>query len=443
MWVLAGPRYRISELAIDAGAPAESAQFGGSLGLAVGDWASPTALAEAVRRALRAAAGAGHPYAELTVTRFDWDSAGVRVRLGASLGPEVTVSAVRFEGMRVTRAALAERALGRLAGRSFDPTTAEAGRERLLRLELFRSVVYQGLEGQADWTQGALVYRVEEPSYNRFEGAVGVQGPSRAAGLARLDLGNLAGTGRAVGLAWESRAASAEALSARYVEPLLFGAPLRAEATLEQQREDSLFTRARWAARFSFLLPGRERVEAGYEQDQVLDRAADVREADLQSTVFALERDGRDASLVPRRGARIRVEATQSFKRESLRPTGSRKSTSSAVDAALDWHRPVGRQAGLAWGLSGAGRFGSQRVSSAYERYPLGGAATLRGFDEQALRVDRYGLSRLEWRWFVGSGAQHLALFWDHAWTFSARRRNTSMGSGSDCGSTARRGWSV
>ena len=44
-----------------------------------------------------------------------------------------------------------------------------------------------------------------------------------------------------------------------------------------------------------------------------------------------------------------------------------------------------------------------------------GGAKSLRGFDEEAFRVDRYVLSSLEWRWFLGPRGQRAFLFWDHA----------------------------
>jgi translocation and assembly module TamA len=414
-----GSRYRIASLALDAASAADSARFAGALGLAPGDWASPTAIGQAIGHAVRAAAEAGFPYAQLSVTQFEWEGGGANVRLGGALGPEVTISAIRFEGLRTTRATFAERAMGPLAGRAFDPVRAEAGRDRLLRLGLFRGVEYRGLEGEGDWSRGRLVYRVDEPRYNRFEGGVGVAGNRRAAGLVRLELGNLAGSGRAVGMAWQSRGESSEMLSARYLEPLLAGTALRAEAALEHQREDSLFARARVSLRLSFPLPGQERLEAGYEQDRVIDRSTEVEEANLQSTLFALERDRRDTPVGTRRGTRVRVGASQSFKREELAPTGTRKSTSSAADALVDWHRPLGRRAGLAWQASAAGRFGSERVLAIYDRYPLGGAATMRGLDEQALRVDRFALSRLEWRWFTGTGGQHLALFWDHAWTFT------------------------
>ena len=78
---------------------------------------------------------------------------------------------------------------------------------------------------------------------------------------------------------------------------------------------------------------------------------------------------------------------------------------------------PLGGAHGLSLGLQGAGRFSTERILPLYERYPLGGASTLRGFDEEAMHVDKFALSRLEWRFFLDSGAQHVYLFWDHAET--------------------------
>jgi len=414
-----GERYRITSLAIDAASPAESLVFARGLKIAVGDWASTSALSEALSLAVHHAASTGHPYAQLVVNQLEWDAHGARVRLGGSLGPPVTVSEVRFEGMKVTGSGLATRAVGPLAGHPFDPAAAEAGRERLLRLGLFRSVAYEGLEGESDWKQARLVYRVDEPAYNRFEGAVAAQGEGGMAGLLHVELGNLAGSGRSLAASWQSRGVPGEALWARYVEPLVFGAPLRFEAMLEHQREDSLFLRARWSAKLAFLLPGRERLEAGYEQDHVIDQTADEAEVNAQSTLFGLERDGRDSPITPRRGTRIHIGASQTFKKEPAGPNGTKKSTLSAAEGLAEMNLALTRAMGAAWELSAAGRFDSDRVLGVYERYPLGGATTLRGFDEQAFRVDRFVLSRLEWRWFAGSAGQHLAGFWDHAWTFT------------------------
>jgi outer membrane protein assembly factor BamA len=414
-----GPRLRLTALVVEVPSH-DSALVAEGLALHAGGWASPAGLNEAVERAVQLAADRGHPYASLGVSAFEWDSSGARVRLAGALGPKVTVSKVRFEGMRATREIVAMRALGRLQGTTFNRAAAEAGRERLSQLGLFRSVRFEGLEGEGDWSRGQLVYRIEEPRYNRFEGAIGIQGDARPVGLARLELDNLAGTGRAAALRWESRGRGLASFGARYAEPVLLGTPLRVEAGIEQDVEDTLFTRTRWGGRLRFTLSRLEHLEAGFEQERVVQAQGEVEEANLQTTRFALERDVRDARTTPRKGYLVRLQAGQTFKGEDLRPPARRKARASTAEARLEWHRPLGRDAvrsgsGLALELCGAGRFSSQRILPLFERYPLGGAASLRGHDEQAFRVDRFGLSRLEWRWFLGGGDQRLALFWDHA----------------------------
>jgi len=153
-----------------------------------------------------------------------------------------------------------------------------------------------------------------------------------------------------------------------------------------------------------------------YEEQRVVQTQTDVQEADLQNSLFALERDAVDQPVATRRGSRTRIGASQTFKTEHLRPEGTRHSQASAADVRSEWHRPTGISTGIMLELRAAGRFSTQDVLPLYERYPLGGATSLRGYDEEQFRVDRYGLSRLEWRRFMGAAGQRVFLFWDHAW---------------------------
>jgi outer membrane protein assembly factor BamA len=337
------------------------------------------------------------------------------VRYSAARGPRVEISRVRVDGLKVTRPEVAARSLGRLAGRPWDEGAALAGRDRLAQLGLFRGVTFAGLEGESDWSRARLVYRVEEPRYNRFEAVAGFQGDAGTAGLAQLELGNLLGTGRATSLRWESRGRGRSDFEAHYAEPFLLGAPLRLEGVVQQQIQDSLYARTRWGGRGRLSLGAEDRLEAGYEQERVVQGSGELERAEIQTTLFALERSTLDEPQAPRRGLFTRLEASQSFKREILRPSGERSARSSALDLRSEWDRPLGRGSGISLELSGAGRLSSQRVLPIFERYPLGGAKSLRGFDEEAFRVDRYALSRLEWRWFLGPRGQRAFLFWDHA----------------------------
>jgi outer membrane protein assembly factor BamA len=425
LWLEAreGPLFRLRSVTIEAPDRADSAAFGAGLARRAGDLASPGAAGRAGERALRVVADEGYPYARLSLSRFEVDTAGaapgtargVALSYAGTLGPRVLISGLRVDGLKVTRPEVAMRSLGRLTGRPWDRAAALAARDRLAQLGLFRNVSFEGLEGEADWSRAQLVFRVEEPRYNRFEAVAGFQGDAGTAGLARLELGNLLGTGRSAALRWESRGRRRSDFEARYAEPLLLGAPLRLEGVVRQQIQDSLYARTCWSGRACFTLAVRERLEVGWEQERVVQEHGELERAEIQSTFFALERGTLDEPLAPRRGTRTRLDAAQFFKREILRPAGERSARASAAGLHVEWHRPFGRAAGLSLELTGAGRLSSQRVLPLFERYALGGAASLRGHDEEAFHVDRFALSRLEWRWFLGPGAQRAFLFWDHA----------------------------
>jgi outer membrane protein assembly factor BamA len=422
VFVTEGERRRLIELRVEVGGATDSLLVTNALGLKAGGWVSPRALGDAVEHALDTAASRGYPYASLGVTALDWDTAGARARVGGALGPLVTVTGMRFDGLTTTSPALVRRTAGPLEGRPYDPTAAEEAADRLRQLGLFRTVTFTGLESSGDWSKGVLVYKIEEPHYNAFEGAVGLQGPSGArevVGLARIELGNLAGTGRSAALHWRSDGPGLQSFDARYREPMVLGQPWSLELALSEDLQDTLYTRSRAGAKLAMRLEPRRRLELSYEQERVVSTIGDASQATTQMTGAAIESDHRDDPVLPRRGLRGRVEGGQWFKTSELRVGGTSHAHLTTGHVVLEWHRPLGRgampHAGLAWELSGAGVFSSEPVLQDYERYLIGGTATLRGYDEQQFHVDRYALSRLEWRWFLGVRGQQVHLFWDHA----------------------------
>ncbi len=428
----AGTRYRWRKLTVVLPS-ADSSALSSWLPWPADQPADPLAFGALVERALREAESRGHAWAQLAVTGWDADSGRVDVRLSGALGPRVRVSDVRVDGLHVTRPEVASRALGRLTGATYDPAAAKAAASRLSQLGVFSRAEFTGLEGGPQWEAGTLAFRVEEPRYNRFEGAVGVQGSSGVVGLASLDLGNLLGTARSASLGWRSRGAGRSDFHMRYSEPQLAGLPFRLELALAQELQDSTYTRTRWGGRLGTPLGGGDRIEAGYEEERVVQTRGEASTANLQNTVFAYERDARDDLVSPRRGSRLRLSGTGVFKRETLRaplPGGpsTRRSRGGIAEARVEWHRPTAEHSGVALELGGIGRFSSESVLAEYERIPIGGAATLRGHDEEAFRVDRALTSRLEYRWFPGASGERVSLFWDHARMFSRDAVTDSTG---------------
>jgi outer membrane protein assembly factor BamA len=315
----------------------------------------------------------------------------------------------------------------------YNPAAARAAAVRLLQLGVFARSEFTGLEGGPQWQAGTLAFKVQELRYNRFEGAVGVQGSAGVVGLARLELGNLLGTARAAALGWQSRGVGRTDFNVRYVEPFLAGLPFRMEAALAQQLQDSTYTQTRWGVKLGYALGTGDRVELGLEEERVVQTLAPAGTADLQNTVFAYERDSRDDATTPRVGTRLRLSGTGVYKREVPRTPApgepaSHRSRAGVVDARSEWHRPTGAATGVALELWAAGRFSSEPILADYERTPVGGATTLRGHDEEEFRVDRVALSRLEYRWFPSPTGEQVALFWDHAHMYTREPLTDSLG---------------
>ena len=428
-----GVRYRWGSLSL-AVPPGDSAQLAGLIHWPRGEPVDPAQLSTAIERALTAAESQGHAWAQLALTSWEPDSGVVDVRLSGVLGPRVQITAVRIDGLKVTRRDVAERALGRLTNQPYDPAIARGAAARLGQLGVFSRAEYTGLEGGAQWQTGTLAYKVEEPRYNRFEGAAGVQSDRSIVGLANLQLGNLLGTARATTLGWQSRGPGRSDFRANYTEPFVFGLPFRFEAALHQELQDSTYTRTQWGAKLGYALGTGDRIDLGLEEEHVVQPRGTVSNADLQNTVFSYERDGRDDLISPRRGTRVVTTGTGVFKTETLRPVTpgagaqTQHSNAGVGDLRAEINRRVRPSTGLSLELWGNGRFSSQRVLSDYERTPVGGAATLRGHDEEEFRVDRVALSRLEYRWFPSASGERVAVFWDHALMFTREAVTDSLG---------------
>lgn len=421
--VAPGVRLRWGTLAFDV-PRADSAFVAREREWPQGEPADPAMLARTVDALLARAHRAGHAWAQLAVTDWRVDSARVAVRLSGALGPRVLVDTVRIDGLVTTRRDIAERALGRLSGLPYNPDVARAATGRLAMLGVFARVGEPVLEAGPHWEHATLVIPVSEPRYNRFEGALGLQGGGGVVGLAALDLGNLLGTARTASLAWQSRGGGRTDLSVRYAEPFVAGLPYRVELGLVQQMQDSTYTRTRWGARIGHGLGAGDRIELGHEEERVVQTRGAALNAALQSTSFAYERDGRDDRLSPRRGVHARVSGSGVFKRETLRApaageAATRRSRAGLAELAFEAHRPLAARTGFALEVQAQGRFAGESVLEPWERTPVGGARTLRGHDEEEFRVDRVVLSRFEFRAFPGSVGEHVALFWDHAEMFT------------------------
>ena len=135
--------------------------------------------------------------------------------------------------------------------------------------------------------------------YNRFEGAVGVQGEAGAVGL--RPLGSRAFlTGR--------QAPSACAGSRWDAAWLQFGAPtrpgcsarsLRAELALQRDDQDTLYSRTCWGGRLAHAMSERRRIAAGYTRSEWSNARRGAERRPLRITEPSLDATGATTVSAP------------------------------------------------------------------------------------------------------------------------------------------------
>ena len=211
---------------------------------------------------------------------------------------------------------------------------------------------------------------------------------------------------------WEVAAAALSLFTARYTEPLVLGLPLALDGTFQQELFDTLYTRTRGRLGGRWALSRAGSIEAGVDFSR---RAGAARRAPGPTPRARGSRShptgSTTASPRARAGAARRGRARRSRAR-SCAP--ARAPRDRAPSRARSCACQTGSRSAVALELRGAGRLSERRARPLYDRYALGGAASLRGYDEEAFHVDRYALSRAEWRWFLPA-RQYAFVFWDHA----------------------------
>jgi outer membrane protein assembly factor BamA len=427
-----GPRHRIGDVKV-RGATVWPA---GDVRLRLG-WVEGAPWSEAViERGLQGVVAnyerAGRPYARASVRDLRLD--GDRVHLSVSVweGDSIVVDSALVEGAARTAESVTSRALRDLEGAPYDAMRAAEARRRLADLDVFTEVAAPRLELMAPG-RARLVYPVTEAASSAFEGVVGWQGErGDVVGQARLRLDNLGGSARRAALGWDGRGSGHSSLRAYYREPFLFGWPVGAEMSIENERADTAYTRTDFVIGAVAALGDGLEAGFGWEAGRVVPGDGPITRSSRDGgRVTFLRRaepfpdDGRPA---PRWSLRLSTSQIRSRDRDT---SGVERSAwLSSVAAEAEGWRPFGGRRVARVALESRLRLGEDDPVPLYDRYPLGGAARLRGYREEAFRTSRYGLLVFEagWQWREARAFLFLdqALFRDDpssASTYSARSR--------------------
>jgi outer membrane protein assembly factor BamA len=390
-----------------------------------------------IDRLLHDYARGGYPFARVFLA-----SAAREERTGPSLayrvieGPFLTLGGVRAEGNSRTRLSVIRRLTGLRFGEPYDQEAVDASSSRLMRSGLFRSV--SEATARVEWKKKEAVVemRVEEARTNRIAGAFGYAPGTGGAkgvvsGFADVSFLNILGTARSGGARWESPARETRRVRLFYREPWLLGSPFALGGELEQDVRDSTYSRVSGSLTSDVDLSRRVSAafSAGLETMRPRREASPVPRSSKRAGGVSVAFEARDVPANPTGGFHMRIGSEYGDRRieeEPERGIGGARVRQATLDGGWGLYRGLRGRAVLAWEVAGIGRLSSEDAIPSYDQFYLGGARTLRGYEEDQFRGSRIAWSRLELRYLTGY-LSRVFLFLDGGYVYEEREEGDGV----------------
>jgi outer membrane protein assembly factor BamA len=388
-----------------------------------GDPFSVEAQEQDISRILRLYDESGYPFASVQVDRVmiegGIEAESVDVDLHITEGALGTIAQVNVEGNTKTKSdvILRESRIG--PGEIFTPRLAEQIRRRLVRMNIFASVGEPELFLTPQDRVGVLL-KIVEGSPNRFDGIIGYvprsgsNGGGYITGLAHVQFRNLFGTARDLALRWYRETERSQESSLRYHEPWVLGAPVDADVSLEQRKQDSTYVRFRFGLGADAILGDEWRIGASIERVTIIPgEPYGKRIVPEGSTVDAglrLRYDLRDDIVTPTSGGSYETSVHLGTKRSVFADGRIQRFETQAwtFDASL-YFTLLKRQV-----FAGTIHVFDRRTPSLdlSDLVRIGGAATVRGYREGQFAGTRLIWGGFEYRYLAG-GRSFLFAFID------------------------------
>ena len=435
-----GRQIRIGTLQLTGNQRFSEDKIRDELGLKRGQLFTEAALTRGIARVQTLYSEHGYPKVEIEPKAIELSQAAATVdfQLHIREGSHIRIGDVKVSGLQKTKTAVVLREIPVKPNQHFDQRDIDTSYRRLRNLGYFYQIHPNVLEAGETADRINFHAQVTEAKTGRLSGVIGYAPPDsevdaapQLTGILEASETNLLGTGRQFNLYWKSGLLRIFRLS--YAEPWIFGKPVTigvAYGQLKQQylnreqftgfpsNDDETVSEERSSSISAMTHFGRVfegAMTLGYKQIKVPNTglplstgapleiqvpiAAPLTEMEpysgtKYSVTFRLTRDTRDYFLNPTRGRRDSIAFEVSRSDFRLRK----------VWLSLQQYLPTWRKQTVAVELHGAAAWGVNIPPT--ERFYLGGATTLRGYDEDWFSGPRRVYANIEYRYLVGPDSQ-------------------------------------
>lgn len=405
LYVARGPRVIVGRLRIEGAEAVSPSTLRRLMDTREGALLDPRRLEADVQALLDRYEDAGHPLAQIQITETRVDSVSaprLQITLQVDEGPSLWLEQIELPDDARTSPGLVARLANLQVGEPLTNYDPEAIREQLRESPFFASVDDPTLSVTPD---GGATLRVpvEESSPGTFDLVLGYLPPSQTGGTGQLVgsghllLEHLFGGGRRLDLTLDRRPGQASIFDLSVSDPYIFGLPFRVEGAFRGEQRDSTYGKRRFGldAGYAFgdalELTGslsREVVEPGQAGTQLRSGRQRIPRSRTLFYGVGLRYESVDRRVNPRRGLRLDVEVEQGRKRRSFRRVTATQDTSRERQSLRQERlRGMGRVFVPLAGrqvlvLGGNGAVLRSRDYDRSDLFRFGGAASLRGYDE-------------------------------------------------------------
>jgi len=381
------------------------------------DWA---ALQE---RILTEAENQGYPFATVGLDSVRLDGRDIAGRVVLKRGQAVVFDSIEIIGTSKTKKRFLTKYLQIFPG-------APYSQQRLASAALLlRQLPYVRLRAEPEvrFARGrARVYLLlDERSSNQFDAIVGLLPNTGGAsgfqftGDVNINLRNLRGGGKQIGLQWRKVDAVTQSLDGNYLHPNFFGTPLEVGTTFNFYKQSGAFLTIRPRVQVTYPTARAGRLTFFAEQrssrllfDSVayktLATLPDFIDSEASAYGLAYARTNLDDLYFPHRGSFVSVQGgagSKTIRRnasisESLYTGVNMHTTQYTFSGRIERYWALGRQSVVLARLRGEGLFNQQYFLN--DLFRLGGLNSLRGFSENQFYTNAYGVGTLEFRQFTG-----------------------------------------
>ena len=436
IYISKGPLMRIQHVAIDGVEQFDERELLALFDTEVGRVLLPEQLSADIDRVLRFYEARGYPFTQIAVKEIqtishDENNPGITLVLQVEEGGQARINDVLIIGSTRTRQSYIEYLSGLKRGDVLDKDLDET-RARLLDTEHFAQVLPVELidVGKNEYI---AVIQVEENAPGTFDLVLGYQPPAAGGnstglvGNGHLDLRNMFGMGRRIALRLNRLPGQISSLEAAYGDPYFWGSPLSIEGKFHGIQQDSTYNQQSYTAGLGYRLfdgvdvfatVNREVVRPGQSGTQIVRGRQRIARSDVTFWGFSIRYKKLDSVVNPRRGMRLETGVEGGRKKRSdlqLEPAGdttmvTQRLQQQRLNMSIRGYIPTFKNQTLV--LGNDTRILVSDDFDVSDLFRLGGAQSLRGYDEDRFRGRVISRLLVEWR-YLFERTSYVYLFFD------------------------------